>query len=123
MFVQVAEGCGSDGHGGNWQRIGSLQSCFVAFVLLGTLVFTGCGGGTGTITTPPPPTYTVGGSVSGLSGTGLVLQNNGGGNLSVNANGTFTFATPVTSGSPYKVAVFTQPSNPSQMCAVTNGSG
>ncbi len=31
----------------------------------------------------------LGGSVSGLSGTGLVLQDNGGDNLSVSANGAF----------------------------------
>ena len=37
-------------------------------------------------------TYTVGGTVSGLSGT-VVLQDNGGDDLSVTANGSFTFAT------------------------------
>ncbi len=42
---------------------------------------------------PTGPTYSVGGSVSGLSGT-VVLQDNGGDNLSVSANGPFTFATP-----------------------------
>ena len=36
--------------------------------------------------------YTVGGTVSGLSGT-LVLQDNGGDDLSVSANGPFTFET------------------------------
>ena len=36
--------------------------------------------------------FTVGGTVSGLSGT-VVLQDNGGDNLSVTANGSFTFAT------------------------------
>ena len=35
--------------------------------------------------------YTVGGTVSGLSGGGLVLQNNGGDDIAVSANGTFTF--------------------------------
>ncbi|RLA00547.1 MAG: hypothetical protein DRQ47_09335, partial [Gammaproteobacteria bacterium] len=42
---------------------------------------------------PPPTTYTVGGSVSGLTGTGLVIQNNGGDDISLDANGDFTFAT------------------------------
>ena len=69
------------------------------------------------------PTYTIGGSVSGLSGSGLVLQNNGGNNLTVTANGTFTFATAIASGAAYSVTVQTQPSNPTQTCAVTNGSG
>ena len=36
--------------------------------------------------------FSVGGSVSGLSGT-VVLQDNGGDDLSVTANGSFTFAT------------------------------
>ncbi|MGB9404414.1 MAG: kelch repeat-containing protein [Candidatus Acidiferrales bacterium] len=66
---------------------------------------------------------TVGGSVSGLDGTGLVLQDNGGSNLSITMNGAFTFATPVSSGGTYDVTVLTQPSNPSQTCTVTNGSG
>jgi len=68
-------------------------------------------------------TYTIGGSVSGLSGTGLVLQNNGGDNLTVVSNGAFTFATPIASGAAYAVSVLTQPSNPAQTCTVTNGSG
>ncbi len=46
--------------------------------------------------------YTVGGVVSGLSGTGLVLQNNGGNNLSINANGSFTFTTRALEHAPYE---------------------
>ena len=41
--------------------------------------------------------FTVGGTVSGLSGT-VVLQDNGGDNLSVSANGSFTFATALPTG-------------------------
>jgi hypothetical protein len=68
-------------------------------------------------------TYTIGGTVSGLTGTGLVLRNNGGDNLSITANGSFTFSTAIASGSTYNVTVFTQPSSPNQTCTVTNGSG
>jgi uncharacterized repeat protein (TIGR03803 family) len=67
--------------------------------------------------------YTIGGTVSGLSGTGLVLQDNGGDSLSIGANGSFTFATPVASGSSYAVTVLTQPANPAQKCVVANPSG
>jgi len=42
--------------------------------------------------------FTVGGTVSGLTGTGLVLQNNGGSNLSVSASATtFTFSAAILS--------------------------
>ena len=44
--------------------------------------------------------YSVGGSASGLSGT-VVLQDNGGDDLSVSANGSFTFATSLVSGAAY----------------------
>jgi hypothetical protein len=64
--------------------------------------------------------FTVGGTVSGLSGT-VVLQDNGGDNLSVTANGSFTFATALPSGAPYNVTVKTNPSG--QTCTVSSGSG
>ena len=68
-------------------------------------------------------TFNVSGTVTGLSGTGLVLQDNAGDNLAVAANGTFKFATAVASGSGYLVTTLTNPSNASQTCTVTNGSG
>ena len=64
--------------------------------------------------------YSVGGSVSGLSGT-VVLQDNGGDDLSVSANGSFTFDTPVADGAGYQVTVKTNPSG--QACTVSSGSG
>lgn len=67
--------------------------------------------------------FTLGGSVSGLAGAGLVLQNNGGDNLPIAANGGFTFPTSLPVGSPYDVSVATQPSTPTQACTVTNGTG
>ncbi len=67
--------------------------------------------------------YALGGTVSGLEGQGLVLQNNAGGDLTVNANGAFAFAAPVEQGAAYAVTVKTNPSNKWQTCTVTNGSG
>lgn len=64
--------------------------------------------------------YSVGGSVSGLGGS-LTLQLNGGDDLTVNADGPFTFSTPLAGGSDYSVTVLTQPTG--QTCTVTNGSG
>jgi glucuronoarabinoxylan endo-1,4-beta-xylanase len=99
------------------------NSALISILFVTILLIPGCGGG-GSSSSPPPVTYTVGGSVSGLSGSGLVLQDNGGNNLTVAADATsFTFSTALASGSPYSVTVLTQPSNPAQNCSVTNGSG
>jgi environmental stress-induced protein Ves len=95
---------------------------FVSLALLVSLFLTSCG--TSGPTPPPPATYTIGGTVSGLAGTGLVLQDNGGNNLTVNASATsFAFTTAITSGSSYKVTILSQPSSPAQSCAMTHGSG
>ena len=68
-------------------------------------------------------TYTIGGTASGLSGAGLVLQDNGGNDLPVSGNGSFAFTTPIASGATYSVTVLSQPSGPAQYCQVTGGSG
>jgi hypothetical protein len=68
-------------------------------------------------------TFTVGGQVTGLSGTGLVLQDNGSDNLTVNKNGVFTFGTPLAVGASFNITVLTQPTGPSQTCVVAGGSG
>jgi len=90
-------------------------------------------GGTGTIGTANVSdvvvtcvtnTFTVGGTVTGLSaGASVVLQNNGADALTVLADGTFTFVTPVASGGTYLVTVLRQPASPPQTCAVTAGTG
>jgi len=66
--------------------------------------------------------YTIGGIASGLLGT-AVLQNNGGNDLNVNANGAFAFATALETGAPYAVTIKTQPGVPSQVCTLSNTSG
>jgi hypothetical protein len=75
-----------------------------------------------TVSEPPDP-VPIGGTVSDLVGSGLVLQNNGSDDLPITDNGDFTFATELTPGSVYDVTVATQPTNPTQTCAVQNGSG
>jgi 6-phosphogluconolactonase (cycloisomerase 2 family) len=67
--------------------------------------------------------YTIGGTVSGLNGTALMLQDNGGDNLTVAADGSFTFNAKIASNQPYAVTVGTQPSDPAQLCRVTHGTG
>ena len=89
-------------------------------------------GGSGTITNSnvssvtvncSTKSFTIGGSLTGLDGTGLVLQDNAGDDLALSANNSFSFATPVLSGQPFAVTVKTQPTNKSQTCVVTNGTG
>ena len=72
---------------------------------------------------PPPPTYTIGGTVSGLAGSGLVLEQSGGDDLPIAADGSFAFATPLGEGSPYSVTVSVQTSDPAQTSTVANAAG
>lgn len=89
---------------------------------LAVLLLSACGGN---------HSYTIGGTVTGLASslgplsTPLVLQDNGGDNLTISANGAFTFTTAVISNSTtkatYNVTILTQPFP--QTCTVTGGSG
>ena len=65
--------------------------------------------------------FTIGGHVSGLSGTGLVLRNNFDDDLEISADGSFTFATALYDGSTYWVTVLT--TSPNQTCSITNSKG
>jgi hypothetical protein len=68
-----------------------------------------------------PPSFTVGGTVSGLAaGTQLILNDNGSDSLTVSTDGLFTFAQPVPLDSGLGVTVAAQPLR--QLCTVTNGS-
>ena len=98
----------------------TLQSCAVT-------------GGNGTIATANVTSvvvtctndYTIGGTLTGLAvGDTVVLQDNGGDNVPLTANGPFTFPTALASGQPYAVTVLVNPSSPTaQTCAVSMGSG
>jgi 6-phosphogluconolactonase (cycloisomerase 2 family) len=102
-------------------RLASL--CLISIALS---AFAACGGGYGGGGgggSGGGVTYTVGGTVSGLTGSGLVLLDNGGDNLAVSATGVFTFSAALANGAAYGVTVKTQPFSPAQNCVVTNGSG
>ena len=90
--------------------IGSIVSAVVA----GTVVSCGGGGDSDGGT----PTYSVGGNITGATGT-VVLQLNGGSNLSVSGDVPFTFPTMLANGSLYNVTV----AAPNQRCAIANGAG
>jgi len=104
------------------RSIGSVT--FLALFMVGC----GGGGGTGGASSPPPPPpingYTVGGTVTGLAGSGLVLNSDFGGDLAVSASGSFTFGTRLPDGSTFNVGVKNQPtSSLAQNCQVANGTG
>jgi len=88
----------------------------------------GCGGGgggggdSGSTPSAPPSTYTIGGTVTGLSGGNtLVLRLNGGETKTLSAPGAFSFSTALAAGANFSVSVATQPTD--QICSVTNGVG
>ena len=72
--------------------------------------------------------YTVGGTVQGLTGTGLVLGLFADNvtftyEVSLDAPASFTFPAQLADGTAYDVSVSRQPTGPSQTCSVANGSG
>jgi 6-phosphogluconolactonase (cycloisomerase 2 family) len=90
--------------------------------MLATMLSACGGGGDGGDSGPRArPSFTIGGSVSGLSGSGLVLQKLGSPDLAISANGAFTFPGTTVDLQGYAVGVGTQPTNPSQTCVVANG--
>lgn len=87
-----------------------------------------CGGGsdsssTGPGANPRASLYNLSGSVSGLTGAGLVLRSAAGESLNISADGPFKFSTAVADGSQFKVTIAKNPSNPTQSCKVDNGAG
>lgn len=104
------------------QPAGPVQTCSVANGS-GTIGSANVTNVAVTCVTAPPPTYTVGGTVSGLAGSGLVLKLNGTASLAVSANGSFAFPDALAGGAPYEVSVGTQPSSPAQTCSVARGAG
>jgi hypothetical protein len=87
-------------------------SHFRAVAAVAAICLTACGS--------EGPRYSIGGTVSGLAGAGLVLEN-AGDTLPVSANGAFAFAAALANGEAYAVAIRTHPAG--QFCTVAHGSG
>src|SRR5690348_7034016 len=95
--------------------------CALALALAATA---GCGGGGGGMGSDGGGAkHKVGGTLSGLLGSGLVLEDNGGDDLAPSTDGGFTFATALDQGATYAVTVHLQPTAPAQVCTVVNGTG
>jgi hypothetical protein len=102
------------------------RSRFLVLLPVMTLL-AACGGGgggdssTATSSVAAAPTYTVGGTISGLMSQGLILLN-GTDTATPNPGDTsFTFPTAVVAGTSYDVSVQLQPDT--DTCTVTGGSG
>jgi uncharacterized repeat protein (TIGR03803 family) len=81
----------------------------------------GAGGATVTVTCAPD-TYSVSGTISGLTSGGLVLLDNGADATAIGVNATqFMMPTAIAYGSPYSITIQTQPSG--LTCSVTSGAG
>ncbi len=113
----------SRGRGASWELARQ------AVAMLGIFALVGCGGGSSGSGgggsngsgSGASATYTVGGTISDLTASGLVLAD-GSQTVSPTASATsFTFATAEASGTSYSVTVSTQPAG--ETCTVTDGSG
>lgn len=105
-------------------RLTGLRFFLRCGAILAASLLSACGGGGGGSVgsaAPPAPTYSISGSVSGLTSGTLVLQVAGKPDVNVTANGNVPLATGVSNGGGYAVSVRTQPAG--HECTVSNGSG
>jgi 6-phosphogluconolactonase len=94
------------------QILRSRRALTFTFVVL---ALNGCGGSS---------LYSIGGTVSGLVGSRLTLQNNSSPiAVEPTADGFQFLATLLSNGTAYDITVATQPTTPSQTCVVVNGKG
>jgi len=70
-----------------------------------------------------PGSFKVGGALAGVAGSGVTLQLNGGDDLTLTADGAFTFPTALPAGTAYEVTIAATPICPGRTCTVQNASG
>ena len=113
-----------------YRSIAELRACLskdvleiLGIILTGllTLQLTACGGGFSISSSNSPAEFSVGGTVSGLSGSSVTLINNETDSLSVSSDGPYKFTLTYSGPGTYSVLIAAQP--PGQVCTVSNGSG
>jgi hypothetical protein len=98
-------------------------------IVIACVLFGGCGSvnpngdDDAAIDGPGSNTHTIGGNVTGVDGTGVTLQLNGGDDITVTVDGSFLFTSHLDEGASYEVTVAGQPACPAKVCTVTAGSG
>lgn len=110
------------------QPTGPAQTCTVAN---GSGAIAGSDVANVAVSCPFPTAYAVGGTVSGLAGSGLKVEYDADNvslpaALTVAANGNFVFDAATTSavtGTGYRLRILAQPTGPAQTCVMTGGTG
>lgn len=102
---------------------GAIGSAAGSTSAAGSSVGGALGGSAGAVSTGPA--QTVSGQLYGLSpGESITLQNNAGDDLTLSANGKFSFTQPVAGGAAYTVSILKSPASPiTQTCLVWDGTG
>jgi len=100
-----------------------LSVLFMVLLAVAMAACSGVKGGGGGGGTPSSSTFTIGGTVTNLVGSGLALSDNTTDMLTIAGAGTvqFTFKTPVNGA--FDVEIATQPSNPAQTCTLVSNKG
>jgi hypothetical protein len=81
-----------------------------------------CPGGASAACAQSKCVYTIGGTLAGLAASeSIVLQDNASDNLTLHADGPFSFSTPIATGSMYDVTILTTPAG--QTCTLAGASG
>jgi hypothetical protein len=94
-----------------------IRACIPVAIGALVLLLSGCGAGG-----DEPDDWSIYTNISGLTAVGLVLQNNGAGNITVPSGTTSQLITDVAApGSAYSITILTQPTG--LVCSVANGSG
>ena len=99
-----------------------MRSCWIGVCV----VIVGCGSVKGpddAAVDIAPPTFTIGGTVTGFAGSGLVLRLNGGGDLTISANGAFSFPGSLGNGESYAVTLAAEPTCPQRVCTLASAAG